>query len=133
VNDKEAIDALTAAMFEAFDNRGGSAGAIDSLYRLFLPEAIVVNNTGESAQIYTLETFVEPRRALLSGGAIVDFEERETSEDTGISGRLAHRLSRYRKSWTANGERCDGGGIKSLQFVKMPDGWKIASLAWEDG
>jgi hypothetical protein len=132
VNDKDAIDSVTAAMFEAFDNRSGRAEAIDSLYRLFLPEAIVVNASAESVQIYNLKTFVEPRRALLSGGTVADFCEREVSEDTQVAGRIAHRSSRYRKSWTANGERCEGGGVKSLQFVKMPDGWKIASLTWED-
>jgi len=129
--DKSAIDALTAAFYGAFTNRGGEAD-VDRLYRLFIPEANVIKNVGGALAVYDLHEFVEPRRALLRDGSITGFVEEETSETTEIFGNIAQRFSRYRKSWEAAGQTCNGGGAKSLQFVSTPDGWRIASLMWDD-
>lgn len=129
--DKSAIDAVTAEFYGAFTNRGGAAD-VDRLYRLFIPGANVIKNVGGALTVYDLREFVEPRRALLSDGSITDFVEEEISGTTEIFGHIAQRFSRYRKSWKAGGHTCSGGGAKSLQFVRTPDGWRIASLVWDD-
>lgn len=131
-SDEQTIDELTAQFFGAFTNRGGIAPDVDRLYRLFAPDARIIRNAGGSAQTYDVTSFVEPRRALLSDGSLVDFCEEEVRADTDVFGNIAHRFSRYRKTWTASGERCEGHGAKSLQFVRTPAGWKIASLLWDD-
>lgn len=129
--DKSAIDALTVEFYGAFTNRGGAAD-VDRLYRLFIPGANVIKNVGGELAVYDLRGFVEPRRALLSDGSIADFVEEETAEKTELFGNIAQRFSRYRKQWKAAGQTCSGGGAKSLQFVRTPDGWRIASLVWDD-
>jgi hypothetical protein len=131
-SDKTDIDTATRAFFDAFSNRGGVPRNIDRLYQLFLPECIIIGIGAGATKIYDLSGFVEPRRALLSDGSLTDFDEEEISEKTEILGAIAQRTARYRKSWSASGDRCTGSGVKSLQFVRMPDGWKIAALAWED-
>ncbi len=130
--DKSAIDEVTAAFFDSFTTLGRAVPGVDVLYRLFLPEAVIVNNCGDVPAIYDVAGFVEPRRTLLAGGSIADFREEETSEKTEIAGNVAQRISTYRKSWRASGEALEGRGVKALQFVRTPDGWKIASLAWDD-
>lgn len=130
--DERAIDELTGQFFDAFTNCGDAAPDVDRLYRLFAPDARIIKNVGAQPQVYDVAAFVEPRRAILTDGSLVDFCEKEISAKTEIFGNIAHRFSRYRKSWIAAGERCDGEGAKSLQFVRTPEGWKITSLIWDD-
>lgn len=71
-------------------------------------------------------------RRLLTDGRLVDFSEWETSERTEIAGDIASRFSEYRKSGTLDGEPFDGGGTKTIQFVRTSQGWRISALAWYD-
>ncbi|HET9095936.1 MAG TPA: N-acetyltransferase [Candidatus Baltobacteraceae bacterium] len=130
--DKEAIDALTAAFFAAFTARDRNAPKIDSLYDLFFPQAIIVQNLEGAGEVLDVPGFVEPRRAILTGGSMEAFREWEISETTDIFGHIAQRFSRYEKTWTSGGKACRGAGAKCLQFVRTAGGWKISALAWDD-
>ncbi|MFE1884925.1 nuclear transport factor 2 family protein [Streptomyces diastatochromogenes] len=125
------IDAVTAEFFGAFDNRGGRPADVARIRRLVLPSGVIVM-TGPDFTVYTVDEFIEPRRQLLSDGRLTEFSEWETSERTEIAGDIASRVSEYRKSGIMNGEPYEGGGTKTLQFVRTPDGWRIAALAWYD-
>jgi hypothetical protein len=128
---KTEIDAVTAEFFGAFDNRGGKTADVARISRLMLPGG-VITKTGPELTVYTVDEFIEPRRQLLSDGRLVEFSEWETSERTEIAGDIASRFSEYRKSGILNGEPFEGGGTKSLQFVRTSDGWRIAAIAWYD-
>jgi hypothetical protein len=132
LEDKEAIDAVAAAFFDAFTTTGGRSPDVDSLYRLFIERAVIVSNVRGAMQVYDVTTFVEPRRSILTNGTLLEFREEEVSEQTTIAGNIAQRLSRYRKWWIEAGAKREGGGTKSLQFVRTAEGWKIASLIWDD-
>lgn len=129
--DKDAIDALTAHFYGSFTNTGG-APDVDRLYDVLLPEARIVSNAGDAPVVYDVRSFAEPRRAMLTDGRLTAFCEYETAEETTIFQNIAQRFSRYSKSWhDAEGAK-EGAGAKSLQFVRTPDGWKIAALIWDD-
>ncbi|MEV5507999.1 DUF4440 domain-containing protein [Streptomyces orinoci] len=128
---KTEIDLLTAEFFGAFDNRGGKAADVARIQRLMLPGGVIVN-TRPALTVYTVEDFIEPRRQLLSDGRLTEFAEWEIAERTEIAGDIASRFSEYRKSGILNGEPFEGGGTKNLQFVRTPDGWRIAAVAWYD-
>ncbi|MEV5596662.1 DUF4440 domain-containing protein [Streptomyces sp. NPDC052496] len=128
---KAEIDALTAEFFGAFDNRGGRTADVSRIRRLFLPEGVIVA-TGPKFAAYTVEEFIEPRRQLLSEGRLVEFSEWETSERTDMAGDIASRSGEYRKSGILDGEPFEGGGTKTLQFVRTPNGWRISACAWYD-
>ena len=130
--DERAIDEITGRFFAAFANAGGYAANIDDLYRVLIPEAVIVSNSGAMPLIYGVEGFVEPRRALLANGSLVDFREWETSERTDIFGNIAQRAGTYAKSWTADGRAFEQTGAKTLQFIRTPDGWRISAFAWDD-
>lgn len=130
-SDKRQIDELTARFFRAFDNRDG-APACDVLYQCFAPWALVVKNIGGAPEVYDVATFVEPRRAILTDGSMTDFSEWEVSGRTEIFGNIAQRFSRYAKSGTSRGESFEGGGTKSIQFVRLAGEWRITSLVWDD-
>ncbi|MFJ3172123.1 DUF4440 domain-containing protein [Streptomyces sp. SID7760] len=128
---KAEIDALTAEFFGAFDNRGGKPADVARIRRLLLPGAVIVK-TGPELTVHTVEEFIEPRRKLLNDGRLVQFSEWETSERTDIAGDIACRFGEYRKSGILDGEPFEGGGTKTIQFVRTPDGWRIAAFSWYD-
>jgi hypothetical protein len=130
--DEHAINEVARQFFSAFTNHGGTAPAIDRLYRLFAADARIITTAGGIPRIFDVAGFVEPRRAILTDGSFVDFTEEEVSARTEIFGNIAHRFSRYRKSWIASGRHCEGEGAKSLQLLRTSEGWKIASLIWDD-
>ncbi|MDJ0385193.1 nuclear transport factor 2 family protein [Streptomyces sp. G-G2] len=128
---KAEIDAMTADFFGAFDNRGPGAADVARIRRLVLPGAVIVN-TGPQYAVYSVDEFVEPRERLLADGRLVGFSEWETSERTDIAGDIASRFGEYRKSGVLDGEPFEGGGTKTIQFVRTPQGWRISAFAWYD-
>ncbi|MEV8397975.1 nuclear transport factor 2 family protein [Streptomyces niveus] len=125
------IDAVTAEFFGAFDNRGGKAADVARIRRLVLPDGVIVK-TGPEFTVYTVDEFIEPRERLLTDGRLVEFSEWETSARTEIAGDIASRFGDYRKSGILDGEPFEGGGTKTIQFVRTPEGWRIAAFAWYD-
>ncbi|MGW6307132.1 DUF4440 domain-containing protein [Streptomyces niveus] len=125
------IDVVTAEFFGAFDNRGGKAADVARIRRLVLPDGVIVK-TGPEFTVYTVDEFIEPRERLLTDGRLVEFSEWETSARTEIAGDIASRFGAYRKSGILDGEPFGGGGTKTIQFVRTPEGWRIAAFAWYD-
>ncbi|MFH8345438.1 DUF4440 domain-containing protein [Streptomyces sp. NPDC018045] len=128
---KPEIDAVTAEFFGAFDNRGGRPADVARIRRLVLPSGVIVA-TGPEFRVYTVEEFIEPRRRLLSEGRLTEFVEWETSERTEIAGDVASRFGTYRKSGILDGAPFEGGGTKTIQFVRTSEGWRITAFAWYD-
>ncbi|WP_330334206.1 nuclear transport factor 2 family protein [Streptomyces sp. NBC_00536] len=128
---KAEIDVVTAEFFGAFDNRAGKTADLERLRRLVLPGGVIVM-TGPDFTVYSVDEFIEPRRRLLTGGRLVEFSEWETSERTDITGDIASRFGEYRKSGVLDGEPFEGGGTKTIQFVRTTEGWRIAAFSWYD-
>jgi len=131
-DDKQAIDALTRAFFGLFSNREGKRAELDVLYKLCLPEAVIVKTCADAPTIYNLREFIEPRARLLNEGSLREFFEEELAERTEIFGGVAQRFCSYRKSGFLDGEPFEAKGMKSLQFVKSSGRWLISAVAWDD-
>ena len=132
-DDRAQIDALTRRMLAAFTNRGGVVPTLPALPHFFMPDAVVrVADALGTVATTDLHGFIAPRAELLAGGRLVDFEEHEIDSRTEIQGPIAQRWLRYAKRGTLDGRPFTGGGTKSLQFVRTPRAWRIASLVWTD-
>lgn len=129
---KVILDRLTASFFDAFTNINGNKLNVLALSELFIPEAMIIKNTDCAPIIYNLQQFIEPREKLLSEGNLVNFKEEEVYEITEIFGNIAHRFSLYRKIGVLSGEAFDTMGMKTMQFIRTPCGWKISTIAWDD-
>lgn len=128
---KTEIDMVTAEFYGAFDNRGGQGADVARIRRLLIPGGVIVS-TGPKFTAYTVDEFIEPRERLLADGRLVDFCEWETSERTEIAGDIASRFGEYRKSGILDGKPFEGGGTKTIQFVRTAQGWRITAFAWHD-
>jgi len=132
-DDRAQIDALTRRFLAAFTNRGGVIPTLPALPHYFMLDAAVrVADALGTVTTTDVNGFIAPRAELLVHGRLTNFEEHETESRTEIQGAIAHRWLRYAKRGTLDGVPFEGGGTKSLQFVRTERAWKITSLAWTD-
>jgi len=129
--DKFYISEITRHFFDSFTNKESSTPKLDTLKSICIPEVRIVNINGSDV-IYNLNSFVEPRKKILTDGTLVEFEEKEVYEKTNIIQNIAHRHSKYVKSGILNGKKFKQTGHKLFQFIKTNKDWKIKSVIWED-
>ena len=126
------IDALARRFFSVFTNTDGRQPLLEQLYQLFIPQGMIIKNTGPEPEVYTLAEFIAPRAKLLREGTLTNFSEEESSAFTHIAGRIAQRFCRYKKSGILSGVPFAAEGMKTMQFVQTGKGWKISAIAWDD-
>jgi hypothetical protein len=126
------IAAIVRTFFAAFSSGPGLETRMDGLRSLFLPAAVIVRTCGSEPTVYGVEDFIAPRRALLSDGTLVDFREWETAGRTKVFGDIAQHWCGYAKAGIHDGVPFTGRGMKSIQFVRTMDGWRIHALSWDD-
>lgn len=130
--DNLAISKITESFFNVFTNKDGGLPKLDTLYRICIPQTLIINKKNSETNIYDLVSFIEPRKKVLTDGTLVDFEEKEIYEETKFFTNIAHRYSEYEKTGVLNGKRFKQKGHKFFQFVKIHGSWKINSVIWED-
>jgi len=130
--DKLDIDKLTNRFFDLFTNLDGKAPKVKDIYNIFIEDGLIISNTTGKPIVYDLQDFIEPREKMLRDGTLTEFQENEVSHKTEVFKNIAQRFSLYRKSGKLNGKFFESEGMKTIQFVKIDDKWKMASIAWSD-
>jgi hypothetical protein len=130
--DKLNIDKLTKEFFSIFTNTNHLQPDWEIIHKICLPETLIIKKGVSAETVYSLQTFIEPRKKILTDGTLTEFEESEISEETKIIGNIAQRFSHYQKSGYLNGSYFEEKGNKFFQFVRTDSGWKICALIWED-
>lgn len=126
------IDALIAAFYAAFDNRGARRPTVADVRRMFLPDGRVTRVSPAGVESWTVDQFIAPRITMLTNGTLVDFHEWEVDAETTVFGDIANRRSFYRKAGTLHGAPYGGEGRKFVQLVRVEGRWLINSVLWED-
>jgi hypothetical protein len=126
------IEALTAAFYAAFDNRGDRTPTADALLAVFSDEATITRVANDGVESWEPEAFVSPRIAMLTDGTLAEFHEWETTSRTVVSENIASRWSTYEKEWQVDGAVQRGGGQKFIQLHRRRGRWLISSILWED-
>lgn len=130
--DEETIAGIVRTFFAAFTSGPDSAARLDELRAVFLPEAVIVRTGGGEPAVYSVESFIAPRQALLSGGTLVDFSEWEVRGHTDIFGDIAQHFGSYAKAGVQDGTPFSARGMKTMQFIRTAAGWRISAAAWDD-
>jgi RimJ/RimL family protein N-acetyltransferase len=130
--DEAEISRLVATFFDAFTTGPDVDARLDALRTLLLPQAVIVRSSGVEPAVYDVDGFIEPRRTLLTGGALQEFREWEVSGRTELSGGIAQRFSDYAKAGVQDGSAFSAHGTKTLQLVRTTAGWRISAVAWTD-
>jgi hypothetical protein len=129
---KTSLDQLTKKFFNLFTNTGNKVPDLRQINDLFLPEGIIIKNVGGKTEIFSLASFIGPRQKMLTDGTLTAFKEEELSEKTEIYGNIGHRFSAYKKSGSVSGKPFETQGMKTIQFVKTGEEWRISAVAWDD-
>jgi hypothetical protein len=132
MEDLKSINGIIKAFFEAFISKDIGTVDVQAVSRLFIPEAIVIKTCGGAPVIYSVDKFIEPRQKILTDGSLTEFREAEEMVKTEIFGDIAQSFVRYRKTGVHNGTSFNVQGMKTIQFVRTTDGWKMSSVAWDD-
>ena len=130
--DKASIDKLIKQFFGIFNNKERSEHDWDLIFRICIPETIILKKNGLEQTIYNLKDFIEPRKTILTDGTLTDFEETEIDEQTIITNNIAQRKSRYQKNGYLKNQHFSELGTKLFQLVRTAAGWQISSVTWED-
>jgi len=131
--DRAAVEEVLHAFLSAFTSGPDSPARLATLRSLMLPEAVVVATCGRpEPAVYDVDSFIEPRAALLSGGSLVDFHEWVLPGRTDVFGDVAAWFGGYAKEGVQDGVAFTGRGMKSVQLVRTASGWRISAVAWDD-
>ncbi|MEV8375327.1 DUF4440 domain-containing protein [Kribbella sp. NPDC056861] len=130
--DRAELEVIVEAFFESFTSGDGTTERLDVLRKLLLPEAVIVRTLGEEPAIYSVEEFIAPRQELLEGGTLVSFSEWPVEGRIDIFGDIAHWWGSYAKEGVQNGVAFIGRGVKTIQFIRTTNGWRISAAAWDD-
>jgi len=132
MTDRAQLDFMTAEFFSSFVSKDVGNVRLEKILSLFIPQAIIIKTCGGPPVVYSLKDFIEPRQKILTDGSLLNFQEKEISAHTEIFGDIAQRRSVYEKSGCLNGKNFHEKGVKTIQFVRSKEGWKISSLSWDD-
>jgi hypothetical protein len=130
--DHEAIAQVVQTFFAAFVSGPDSTARLDALPELFLRDAVIVRTCGGEPVVYTVESFIAPRRELLAGDHLTDFAEWELRGHTEIFGDIAQHFGSYAKAGVQDGTPFAARGMKTLCLVRTGAGWRIGAAAWDD-
>lgn len=132
VKDKNEMDILTARFFDVFTNTNHKVPDINKIKELCVPEVMFINNTAGMPETCNVEQFIASREKMLRDGTLIDFSENEISHTIDIYGNIAQRFSLYQKSGKMNNVYFESKGMKSIQYLKINQQWKICSVTWSD-
>lgn len=130
-DDQNAIDRLVARSSTYSRTRTGAAGISIACTTSFIRAASSMKSCADVPTVDDLARFIAPRRTLLDGGDLVDFSEREIDAHRHLRPRRATG-SLYEKSGVLRGTPFHTKGMKSIQLVKTPAGWRITAVLWDD-
>jgi hypothetical protein len=131
-DDEAAIEDVVRTFFSAFVSGPECVERLAALRELFVPGALVVRTCGMEPAIYSVDEFIAPREELLTTGKLVDFKEWAEDGRIDVFGDIAHWFGGYGKDGLQDGTPYAGRGMKSIQFVRTPEGWRITAAAWDD-
>jgi hypothetical protein len=128
----DALQALIGEFFAAVSFREGETPQYDRIRDLFVPDGLLIKNSGDVPEISGVDAFIAPRQELVDAGRLISFEEIEVAARTERFGNIAHRLSTYEKRGVQDGVAFAATGIITTQFIATPAGWRMTAMAWDD-
>lgn len=131
-DDKFFINQVTKTFFNLFTNSNQKKPELEKINDICLPETIIIKKEINKEEVYNIDTFINPRKKILTDGTMTEFEEYEVFNETKIIQNIAHRFSIYQKKGFYNNEYFEAKGTKFFQYIKTLNGWRINAVIWED-
>lgn len=123
------LNRLTEALFKAISFEVGSEPNVEIIKRLFIAGGLLINCNDQLPNPMQVDQYIEHIQTRYRQRLLTCLHEIEVHHKTKIYDHLAHRYSFY-EARTSSNEAPFAVGIKTLQFIKMGNDWKITSMAW---
>jgi hypothetical protein len=130
VPDDSAITKAVKDAYAVISFQPGAKPAYDSIKYFFIPQAQLINFRTDTAQITSIDQFVDGYRQFMDGNHISLFAEKEIAGRTEQFGRIAHRISTY-QTYINSMDSLPERGVNSFQLIKTAAGWKVSSIIWD--
>ena len=127
-----AIDYITEDFYELLSFMDGEMPDLETTGSLFLPDAMLINNSLGKPLKYTPEAFITSVETQIEDGTLLQFMQRELYSKTEVFGKIAQRLSVYEYSFVYHEIDNLPKGINYIQFIQVDDSWLINSMVWCD-
>lgn len=127
-DDEQAIVAIIEDMFAAISWDGESPPDLARFGAAVLPEATVVPSARPLAPT-SIATFSQRMASLYVDGAMKIFDERALGTVVQVFGNIAVALGGFE---AIVDDGAPGRGANAFLFVKEPEGWRIAAMAWDN-
>jgi hypothetical protein len=129
---RKAIDSVVAALYASISFPPGGRPDLTALRAVMLPGARLVHVKPEGPDVMDVGTFVERFERQLAAGTLRAVDEREIAARTDVFGGVAQRFSTYAGRFDIGGQKLDMRGINAIHLVRDAEGWRVASLVWDD-
>lgn len=129
---KRELSQQVARFFSAVSFEPGAAPSYDLLHDLFVPHGLLINTTGPSAEICSVDQFIGIRMGTFRSGKVTRYRVEEISETTEVFGHVAHRATGFVRTGERSGVPFSTRGMIFFQFVRLPAGWFISAATWDD-
>ena len=131
-SDSERIEAATKALYASICFEAGGQPSVERLRDLFMPDGRLMNNNGAAPVVMSVDDFIAAYEQQRAAGHVTAFYEGELSARTELFGKIAHRFSTYEAKFDLAASEPFSVGINSIQFIKVDDRWRVASMVWND-
>ncbi len=127
-----AIDILTRDFYTNVSFRNSVVPDATTLQDIFHGDGLLINNSEETARLYTITSFVQDLESQVALGETRQFIKREIASKTELFGKVAQRASIYEYTFADYEPEVMPRGINFIQYVQIGDEWNITSMVWND-
>ncbi|MFD2146464.1 hypothetical protein [Mucilaginibacter antarcticus] len=127
-----AIDILTKEFYDTISFRDGVSPDSTTLYDIFHGDGLLINNSSETALLYTALSYVQNLESLVAVGETKQYISLEIASKTEIFGKAAQRASIYEYTFADYEPEVMSRGINFIQYVQIGENWYITSMVWHD-
>ncbi|MES2807650.1 MAG: hypothetical protein V4619_03450 [Bacteroidota bacterium] len=127
-----AIDILTRDFYTNVSFRNSVVPDVTTLQEVFQGDGLLINNSEETARLYTITSFVQDLESQVALGETRQFIKREIASKTELFGKVAQRASIYEYTFADYEPEVMPRGINFIQYVEIGDEWNITSMVWND-
>ncbi len=129
---EEKIEELVRKLYGCISFEPGGKPDFATLRAIFFDGARLINNSGETPGVVTVEGYIERFGGAIEAGRIASFQEKEIASRTERFGKIAQRFSTYESRHRVDDPESFDAGINSVQMMEVDGEWLVTSLIWNN-